>query len=110
MNAQGAASAIKAFKDALSGGVVSPEEIIRRTSICSACPKRRRDTGVTTALSRMLGNIANKNRLPEEIKGKSCGVCGCSLMLLLPATAKDLHKDNENEAKERPQQCWILKP
>ena len=107
MNTQGAIAAISAFKEALSGHVVSPEEIVRRAGICTPCPKRKNDTGVKTGISRLLGNLANKHRLPEEIKGKSCGVCGCSLMLLLPATEKDLHVDNEKESRERPESCWV---
>ena len=107
MNLTGAAAAIKAFKEALSDNVVDVSEIVRRVAVCKACPKLKRDTGVKTGISRMLGNLANKHRLPDDIKGKSCGVCGCSLMLLVPATKKDLHVDNEIEAKLRPETCWI---
>ena len=107
MNTKSATAAILAFKEALSGHVVSAEKIVRRAGICQTCPKRKNDTGVKTGISRMLGNLANKHRLPDEIKGKSCGVCGCSLMLLLPATEKDLHKDNAEEAAERPATCWM---
>jgi hypothetical protein len=107
MNANGAIAAMKAFKEAMDGNVVTAEELLRRQRICNRCPKKRRDVGVKTAISRMIGNIANKHRVPEEVKGFSCGVCGCSLMLLLPATKKDLHVDNAEEAKERPDSCWI---
>lgn len=109
MSPKSALAAIAAFKEALSGNVVSVDEVTRRAGICSTCPKRKMDTGVKTGISRMLGNLANKHRVPEEIKGRSCSVCGCSLLLLIPATDKDLHKDNEQEAKERPSICWIKK-
>jgi hypothetical protein len=108
MNTNGALAAIKAFKEALNGNVVSEQEVLRRTMVCAICPKLKRDTGVKTGISRMLGNLANKHRLPDEIKGKSCGVCGCSLMLLLPATDKDLHVDSPEQAKERPKSCWMI--
>ena len=107
MNIQGAKAALIAFKEALNDDVVSEQEILRRTAICQKCPKRKRDTGVKTGLSRILGNLANKHRLPEEIKGKSCGVCGCSLMMLLPANEKSLHRDSPEEAAQRPADCWI---
>lgn len=110
MNLTGATAAIRAFKEALNDHVVDEREVMRRVAICQACPKLKRDTGVKTGISRMLGNLANKHRLPDEIKGKSCGVCGCSMMLLLPANTESLHKDNEDESKIRPTTCWMKSP
>lgn len=103
-----AASAAKAFTHALNGSVVSAEEIRRRGGICNACPKRKFIRTRASKMSRTLGLLANRHRLPSDIKDYVCGVCGCSLMLLLPATPPDLPVDNEKEAAERPDKCWIL--
>lgn len=107
MRPQDAIAAAKAFREAVRGNVVSPEEILRREVICAACPKRGRVIGWKSVVSQKLGAIANKNRLPSSVKDYKCNVCGCSLMLLLPATAKDLHRDSPEEAKNRPKTCWL---
>jgi hypothetical protein len=100
-------AAIKAFQHALSGNVVSPEEVRRRGNVCATCPKRERVRNSVSKISRFLGMLANRHRLPKEIKDFACGVCGCSLQLLLPATKEDLHKDSPEEAAKRPEQCWL---
>lgn len=103
----GAAKALLAFYDAMHSKTVSVEEIQRRSSICAVCPKRRSGSGVAEALSKKLGQIANRRQVPQEVADYHCGVCGCSLMLLLPATEKDLHKDSAEESANRPAGCWI---
>ena len=107
MNPVGAGKAILAFIHAVGGVTVSAEEIARRANICEACPKRRTGNGVEEGISKFLGRLANKHKVPEEVAGYHCGVCGCSLMLLVPATEKDLHKDSAAEAADRPAGCWI---
>lgn len=108
MRPQDALAAALAFKDAIKGEVVSPEEIIRREKVCSGCPKRKLTRNFTGRVSQILGIIANQHRVPASIKAYSCGVCGCNLMLLIPATEKDQHKDSPAEAKVRPATCWML--
>lgn len=105
----GAIAAIKAFTEAINGNVVSPEEVFRRATICAKCPMKRKTTGAPSKISRYLGVLANKHRVPPDLNGQKCNVCGCSLMLLVPATEKDLHKDSPEEAKKRPAVCWIKK-
>lgn len=107
MRPQDAIAAAKAFREAVRGNVVSDAEILRRAAICAACPKRQKVTGWKSEVSKKLGMIANKNRVPSKVSDYRCGVCGCSLMLLLPATSKDLHKDSPEEAKNRPKTCWL---
>jgi len=102
-----AVAAAKAFKHAIKGDVVSPEEIRRRGAICNTCPKRQRVRSRASQVSQILGLLANRHKVPAEVKDYSCGVCGCALMLLLPATKEDLHVDSEKEAKERPERCWL---
>ena len=106
LNLQGAVSALKAYQQARKGDVESPSTIKARADVCFACPKRRITRGVSKA-SEMLGILANRNRVPNAVASYSCSVCGCSLMLLIPAVKEDIHKDSEKEATERPDSCWI---
>jgi hypothetical protein len=110
MNAEDILAAANAFKAALKGDVVDDATIAARTAICLKCPKRQRNTGVITRVSKILGDLANKHRVPEAIADYRCGVCKCSLMLLLPATDKDQHKDSVQEARRRSLTCWLKKP
>jgi len=103
-------AAANAFKDAVNGDVVDDKEINRRVTICKACPQRRKVNGFVSRISKLLGDLANRHRVPRDIADYKCGVCGCSLLLLTPATEKDLHKDSPEEAKKRPRQCWLPKP
>lgn len=102
-----ALTAAKAFTHALSGDVVSADEIRRRAAICSTCPQRKLVRNRTSQISQTLGMIANRHRVPRDIKDYACGVCGCSLMLLIPATKKDLHEDSPEESEKRPERCWL---
>lgn len=100
-------AAIKAFQHALKGGVVSSEEVRRRNAVCATCPQRVRVGRDISAVSKFLGMLANRHRVPKEVSGFKCGCCGCSLMLLLPATKEDLHVDSPEEAAKRPPNCWM---
>jgi len=101
--------AARAFKDALKGDVVSDDIILARASICLKCPRRRMVSGFATRVSKILGDLANRHRVPKDIANYKCNVCKCSLMLLIPATEKDLHKDSPQESKMRPAKCWMPK-
>ena len=107
MNPSDILAAANAFKAALNGDVVDDAMIARRVKTCRKCPKRVRSSGLATRISKLLGDLANKHRVPKDIADYSCGVCGCSLMLLVPATEKDLHKDSPEERKTRPAYCWL---
>ncbi len=107
MNLTGSIAAIKAFTEAVNGNVVSPEEVFRRAAICNGCPMKRKVTGAPSKISRYLGLLANKHRVPKDIADFKCGVCHCGLTLLLAATKDDLHKDSPEEAKKRPDRCWM---
>jgi hypothetical protein len=109
MIAQGAIAAIKAFTEAVNGNVVPHNEVLRRERVCNRCPMRKKVTGAPSKISRYLGMLASKHRVPSEVHNHACSVCGCSLVLLLPATPPDLHKDSPEEAAKRPKDCWIPK-
>jgi hypothetical protein len=57
-------------------------------------------------VSELLGIMANKNRVSPVFQDNACGVCGCSLLMLLPARDEDLHKDTADQRKSRPRFCW----
>jgi hypothetical protein len=106
LRAKDAAAALKAFKDAVHGNVVAPEQVVQRARVCGSCPFRVRTAGISR-MSEVLGLVANKHRVPIEVSGYSCDVCGCSLMMLLPAQKENLHKDTPEESLKRPAACWI---
>ena len=108
---QGALAAATAFKEARNGNVAPTDEIAVRANICEACPKRRniRVHGTDQA-SRVMGMMANKNRVPPVLKNSKCGVCQCSLMLLVPSRGEFLHRDSPAEAADRAAnapRCWV---
>jgi hypothetical protein len=107
MNINGAKAAIKAFDHAMRKKTVPDGELMERYRVCKGCPKRRKISGFTSRVSRLLGNIANQHKVPHEFSKYKCGVCNCSFMLLLPALKEDLHKDSPQEAARRPDHCWV---
>jgi len=107
VNLNGAIAAIKAFREATQGKTVSPEEIKRRVAICTACPKRKSNTGIVGNVSRTMGILANKHKVPSDIAKFMCSVCGCNLSLLIPSI--NGHKDTPEEAAVRKNlTCWML--
>ena len=106
LNLQGAVAALKAYQQARSGSVEPPAVIKSRADICLRCPQRKITRGVSK-VSEVLGVLANRNRVPNAVASYSCSVCGCSLMLLIPAVKEDIHKDTPAEAAKRPDTCWI---
>lgn len=102
---QGAA---KAFIEATRGDVVPDDVIAARTRICRNCPLRVPATG-TGRVSQVLGKLANENKVDKNISGYKCSVCGCALLLLLPA--KEPHVDSDKERARRlkgNKGCWLL--
>ena len=107
MNIVGAKAAMTAFTHATRGETVNEDELMRRHRICLACPMLRQKSGAETQVSAILGGLANRHKVPRDVSKKMCGVCGCSMLLLLPALPADLHKDTEEEESVRPDRCWV---
>lgn len=101
-----AVKAIRAFREAVRGNVSSAGQVANRAAVCASCSKRVPTTGVSR-MSALLGRLSGKHGVPSSVSGFSCGVCGCNLLLLLPATKENIHQDSEAEAKVRPENCWI---
>lgn len=108
MNLEGAKAAGKAFMEAKRGDVVSDEEILRRSQLCSQCPRKQKKVSTTTALSMMMARLAGKCRVPDKIAKFRCGACKCSFMLLIPS--KTAHPDTPEERRLRWSNCWVLTP
>lgn len=112
---KGALAAVKAFAEAVSSNVVAPEEVQRRISICTKggngkpCPRYKiiRSPASLSGLSRIMGRIANKHRVPKEVSNYRCQTCGCSMALLVPARGEELHQDTPEQAAQRPGYCWV---
>lgn len=100
-------AALRAYTEATRGNTVTDKEFARRLAICKTCPKLKRVSGLTGRVSQILGALSIKHKVPRDVSGSSCGVCGCSLLLLVPALPQNLHKDSPDEAKKRPVSCWL---
>lgn len=100
-------AALRAYSEATKGNTVSDVEFARRISVCKTCPRLRRVSGLTGRVSQILGSLSIKHKVPRDVSGCSCGVCGCSLLLLAPALPGNLHEDSPEEAKKRPSSCWM---
>ncbi len=108
MRLQDVTSALKAFIAAKNQVTVSEEEFLRRLAICRSCPQNvRKGRTLRTRVSEILGMYSNRFNVPDEVTKRSCGVCGCSFGLLLPAKKEFLHKDTPEQEKVRPSYCWV---
>lgn len=106
-----ATAAVKAALQARGGKVVEAAELKRRADICVKCPMRKFvSMQPTDQISRVMGMMVNRHRVPNSLASYKCGVCGCSLMMLLPALPEDLHKDSPEQAElrqSRAPSCWV---
>ena len=110
MRLQDITAAFGAFRAAKNLDTVSEEEFLARLEICKGCPQNKRGViRLRTRISKILGDHSNRLGVREEITKHSCGVCGCSFGLLLPAKKEHLHQDSEAEAAIRPEHCWVNK-
>lgn len=113
---EGALAAAKAAVKVATGDVVDDTELKRRADICHSCPMKSESSGCFGCnASARLASIANlmkrtfgkELRLPRNLKRFNCGVCGCSLSLLLPTKVENLHADTPEQASKRPANCWM---
>lgn len=108
----GAAALVKCVK----GECVDQEEINRRSIICTNCPKLKkvsncRACGFGGALSKFVNNIKRTVfrkgfEYPNGLEDKYCGICQCSLSMMLPSKMSAFHEDEEVN-RSRPDFCWI---
>jgi len=112
MNLSGIQQALRAYSAARNAQTVSDAEAQRRARICAKCPMNRKLAGFVGRASHILGAATSVGQVPPELSDRRCGVCGCSLMLLIPALPENLHKDTPKERAEREKKapnCWLTK-
>jgi hypothetical protein len=111
--AHGAASAMKQ----IGGDSVDPQEILRRSAICQSCPKRSNISGCSSCeVGGKLMQFVNKIKksfgtpvdIPNNLSREFCGVCECSLGMMIPAPLNHFHTSTI-EDKNRPKFCWLKK-
>lgn len=107
MKPSGIKAAAKAYVEATKNNVVSLEQLEKRARVCRMCKFKQKTRG-TSRVSQVLGFLSQKNMVPDDISKYSCGICKCSLLLLLPAKTENLHKDSPEEAERRPGFCWMV--
>ena len=101
-----------------NGKTVDQKELDERQIICKTCPLRSKTSYCSGCggLSKITNALNEARRLTRRslvfdtsLKSDFCGVCGCSLPLLL-ATNKDyLPEDDPVQEKQRPDKCWMKK-
>lgn len=110
MNLSGIKQALKAYKAARNAETVSDEEAQRRARTCAKCPMNRKVAGFIGRTSQILGASSDSGQVPPELADRKCGVCGCSLLLLIPALPANLHRDDAIEQVQRAKKtpnCWL---
>lgn len=108
----------KAALKIIKGVMVGNKEMERRYNICKSCPaisetsecfRCNRAKFLAEITHTLKGVFGEDVKLPGESKKFSCGVCGCSLSMLLPTKTADLHQDTPEQAERRPDFCWMSK-
>jgi hypothetical protein len=100
----------------MGGSSVSNDEIIRRSFICEGCPLIEKiggcgPCGAAGKISSFVNNVRQKMgisiAIPNQTKNSYCGICGCSLALLVVTRKENFHKESSEENSKRPDRCWL---
>lgn len=109
-----AVSGAKAIIRYTTGSATTSEEILRRSSICAACPLINKlggcaPCGAAAKISNFVSNIRASLKLqipiPTEVKASFCEVCGCSLALMV-VSRMDAFNEPASKNLSRPDNCW----
>lgn len=105
----------EALVNVSAGNTVDQLEINRRAGICQFCPKLEEVPGcMSCGFAGTLSNALNKIKkafdsgfeIPNNMSKHGCGVCGCSLAVMLPAKTSAFKETDQNL---RPDHCWVKK-
>jgi len=97
---------------------IDQKELDERQEICQNCPLRDTSTFCTGCggLGKATMMLNDARRLTKKqlvfnpkMKTQFCGVCGCSLPLLLATNKEYLPDDDPIQSQMRPDNCWIKK-
>ena len=100
------------------GSAVSDNELIRRSSICESCPLIDRIGGCSSCgAAGMIARFANTVRqklsmqsaIPSSVKSSYCGVCNCSLALMVVTKIENFKEEPSIQNNQRPDNCWLKK-
>ena len=96
-----------------TGASVDQLEINRRAGICQGCDKRTEIPGcMGCGFAGKLTSMVNKIKtffgagfeIPSNLAKNGCGVCDCSLAVMLPAKTSAFKNTQDSE---RPDHCWV---
>lgn len=97
----------------LESNVIEPEEeIIRRSNICSRCPKNDLIPDCTACnadtLKSLIDQIVGTVRIPTDAGLRMCRVCCCTLIPKVRLPLRILQKHLSQKQKEQlPKECWL---
>lgn len=112
-----AVSGAKAILRYTTGSSVESSEIQRRSAICAACPLINRLGGcapcgaagkIANFVSLLRSTLKLQEPIPNEVKSSYCGVCQCSLALMVVSKMDAFNETTEQNGK-RPDNCWVKK-
>lgn len=97
------------------GKTVDQKELDKRSAICLNCPVRAQTSfcagcgglGKATLMLNEARRLTKQLVFNAKLKTEFCGVCSCSLPLLLATDKESLPKDDALQEKTRPKTCWI---
>lgn len=102
----------------LQGKSATQEEINRRSGICNGCPliatvSDCMGCGAGAKISKYVNDLKAKTfggnyNIPNGLSKRYCGVCKCSLAVMLPSTI-EAFEESEEKQSERPDFCWVKK-
>jgi len=111
---RGAFEAAKALVNLSVGNAVDQPEAQRRADICIKCPMKSATSdcmacGGAGVVARQVGDIhrmmKGKTVVPKSVKTLYCGICNCSLSLLVVTKISGLSSKLDNPG--RPDECWM---
>lgn len=100
----------------LAGSGVSSKEMNRRAGICASCPLHGTIGGCSSCGA--AGKVAQWNnalrsklklssQIPSEIKSGFCGICQCSLSLMVVTKISNFYTESDETNLKRPDSCWL---
>lgn len=108
----------KALIRYMGGQAVTEKELERRSLICNNCPLKDSVSDcmscggsgkVAAFINRIRRSKKVEGSIPESLRKKYCGMCGCSLPLLLVTQFKDFEVEDAQKNSARPDHCWLKK-
>lgn len=106
----------KALLKYSAGNSVSGKEILRRSSICEKCPllsnvSNCMGCGAASVITKAVNGIRSVKGaeipIPKAVNTKYCGVCQCSIPLMVVTRYEDFRTETTEKNSRRPDNCWL---